>query len=550
MVDGIFLFTVLALIVAVIQILPKSDVIEIRSYPDRLLKGLLFALILLIISLMVMGAFFEYVANLEISAAIDPVNNASVLDNPVINAVSQINDSPYLSTPSVDFFIQGVSVFLLLVAGSIYLRRKNNIGDTPVFLEELDDLYLQGNYSTFFKLFEAHYDFLLMIPPVRFVPTTIRGKIKQWCGDAYEWTLLSLTNEQEGRLEAKEEVLSFIRGKFSDSNFIEKLALIKPNLGVRISFDPRVDRDLRQMLIFKFYRVLLKRPDSILHREISESMYLRSGFRHRYEVPQDSQIISAIFANLADIQDLEIIKAFGDSTSELIKIHFENQRGRQRLPGIDTFNDLEVNPIISGFLFFDLIVTEALYQKIPWHMWLYYYTHFTREICAQFPDLDVDEYYHRDDLPEIRYLHEIVYNLVGWIKLADDDPEKIDLKIDNYYCDHENGSIIKSSIVCLSQCIDTIIRTTKIPDMLKAGLVHDYLGTSFELRGSEKPVSRELGCTMARCFVREGRIDRDPAMKQTLHSLIETYDTPKLTGNPRGRRLFDELKRKTSPLER
>ena len=287
-------------------------------------------MILLIISLMVMGAFFEYVANLETFAAVDPMNNASVLDNPVINAVSQINDSPYLSTPSVDFFIQVVSVILLLIAASVYFRRKDNIGDTPVFLEELDDLYLQGNYSTFFKLFEAHYDFLLMIPPVRFVPTTIRGKVKQWCGDAYEGTLLSLTNEQEGRLEAKEEVLSFIRGKFSDSNFIEKLALIRPSLGVKISFDDRVDRDLRQILIFEFYRVLLKRPDSILHRELSESMFLRSGYRHRYEVPQDSRIISGIFANLTKIDDLDIITAFGETSLELIKTHYEKQRGQQR----------------------------------------------------------------------------------------------------------------------------------------------------------------------------------------------------------------------------
>lgn len=549
MVDSFFLFTVLALIVAVIQILPKSDVIESRAYPDRFFKGLLFALVLLIISLMVMGAFFEYVASLEKSAAEDPLNKSFVLDNPVITAVSHINDSPDLSTPSLDFFIQGVSVILLLFSASIYFRRKDKVGDAPAFLEDLDELYFQGNYSSFYKLFDSHYDFLLMVPPTKIIPATEWDRIKQRIREFKDRTITFFTEEEDQHFEINQDVLAFVRGKFSDSNFIEKLALIKPSLGVRISFDDRVDRDLRQMLIFEFYRVLLKRPDSILHRELSESMELRLDDRHRYKIPQDSQIISAIFENLGQIQDLDIIKAFGETTIELINIHYEKQRGQQRRPGIDTFNDREVNPIITGLRFFDLIVTEALYQKIPWHMWLYYHTHFVRAICAQFPDLDVDESYARDDLPEIRYLHEIVYNLIHWIEIADDDPDRIDLKINNYYCGHENGSIIKSSIICLSQCIDTIIRTEKIPDLLKGELVHAYLGTSFELRGSENLVSRELGCTMARCFVLEGGIDRDPEMKQTLHSLITSYDTPKLTGNPRGSRLFDELKRKSDPME-
>lgn len=219
---------------------------------------------------------------------------------------------------------------------------------------------------------------------------------------------------------------------------------------------------------------------------------------------------------------------------------------QQRLPGIDVFIDRETDPIISGFRFFDLIVTEALYQKIPSHMWLYYYTHFVRAICDQFPNLDLEGSYARNDLPEIRYLHEIVSNLISWIKIADDDPDKLDLSIDNYYCDHENGSIIKSSIICLSQCIDTIIRCNKIPDLLKIALVREYLENCLELRGSNKSISKNLGCIMARCFLQEGNIDKDRDMKQTLHFLIRKVDTGKLLQNPDGKQLHNLLLQKTT----
>lgn len=550
MVDSFILFTVLTLIVAAIQILPKSDIIEIQSYPGKILKPLLFLLIMIIILIMVLGGFFEYVANLEKFVSQDPGTYSHLLNNPIINWTSHINDNPYLSTPSLDFFIQGISVIILLISIFIYFYRKNKISNISIFLEELDGLYLQRNFPLFFKLFESHYEFLLMIPPGEIIPTTRRDKVIKEIGKWKDQFLLFFNEEKEKQIEINEEVLTFIRGKFYDSNFLLKLSQIKPHLGVRISFDERIQFDLRQIMVFDFYSFLLKNPDSVLHREIRESLDIKSRYRHRYAIPKESKIIVEIFAHLTYIQDLEIINAFGYTTKELIKKHYENLRGQQRLVGIDKFNDREVDPILTGFQFFNLIVTEALYQKIPWHMWLYYYIHFIREICAQFPDLDVDEYYHRDDLPEIRYIHEIIYNLIDWIKIADDEPEKIDLNIDNFYCNKENGSIIKSSIICLSQCIDTIIQTTKIPDSLVTELTHAYLRKCFELRGSEKTISKELACTMARCFVQECNFDRDQKMVRTPHSLIDSFDRALFLHNPDGRRLFDELLQKTTPERR
>lgn len=543
MADIFLLFTILALIIAIVQILPKTDVIQIQSFMTRRLKFSLFLLGMLIIILMAGSVYLEYSDTLtERSTSINQQqSNQSIIEEPE-NQPTNSN----LSSTSLNFYSQMASLLILVAFIYIYSFRNKRVNDTTGFIEALDELHLQGIYSPFFKLFESNYDFLLMVPPVKIIPTTRRGRIKQRFRDTYDRILTFFPREKERKLKTHEEVLSFVRGKFSDSNFVEKLALIKPGLGVRISFDDRVDRDLRRLLIFEFYRVLLKNPNSVLHREICESMELRLDDRHRYKIPQDSQIISAIFANLAQIQDLDIIKAFGETTIELIRAHYEKQRGQQRLAGVDTFSDREVNPIITGFRFFDLIVTEALYQKIRKHMWLYYYIHFVRAICDQFPNLDPDEYYHTNDLPEIRYLHEIIFTLIRWIEIADDDPDKIELQAANDSCADDNGSIIKSSIICLSQCIDAIIRSKKIPDLVKVQLVRGYLEKSLELRGSKKPVSKSLGCAMAKCFLQQGNIDRDSDMKQTLHSFIKQVDTGKLLHNSDGKQLYHWLLQKTT----
>ena len=545
MADIFVLFTVLALIIAILQILPKSDVIELRASLRRSTEFRLVVFVIFILFFMAASTVFDEreILSGTITASGNSttitVQPTSIWQEPGLTGFDIITSSEFYTLLS-----QILPIALLVFCVYLYSQKKE-IRNVSQFVDDLDELYAQENYSLFFRLFESHYEFLLMIKPMKTVPATKGGWKKRGNREAGGRTN---ENSDEGVQQSPEinaETLAFVRRKFSDQNFIEKLALLRPDLGVRISFDDRVDRDLRQMLIFEFYRVLLKKPDSILHRELSDSMELRLDFRHRYKIPRDAQIIPAIFANLADIQDLGIIKAFGETTIELIKIHYEKQRGRQRLPGIDTFNDQEVDPIITGFRFFDLIVTEALYQKIRRHMWLYYYTHFTRAICAQFPELDLDEHYARNDLPEIRYLHEIVFTLIRWIEIAEDEPDKIDLSAENGSCADDNGSIIKSSVICLSQCINEIIRSN-IPDSVKVQLVRGYLEKCLELRGSEKPVSKNIGCAMARCFLQEGDIDRNRDMKQTLYWLIGKVDTGKLLHNPDGKQLHNWLLRKTS----
>jgi len=548
MADSLILFTILALIVATIQILPKSDIIEMQSYPGKMLKFSLFFFILVIISIMVLGGFFEYVANLEKFVSQDPGTYSQLLNNPIINWTSQINDKPYFSTPSLDFFIQGISVIILLISIFIYFNRKNKISDISKFLEEMDELYLQGNFPIFFKLFESHYDFLMMVQPKKNASTTMRGSICLRIRKLIPSTENGITLEEkmERSHQTNEEINSFIYGKFSDSNFLIKLALIKPYLGVKISFDNKIQWEIRDLMISEFFRNLLMCKESVLHREIRNGTWGRNGYLHRYSSSGENRVLFEIYANLNDIQDLGIIKAFGDTTIELIRQYYNKFHGQERLIGIDNLDARETNPLLSGIQFFDLIVREALYQKIEWHMWLFYYIHFIREICDHFPDLDSEEDYSKNNLLDIRFIDEILFNLLHWIEIAIDEPDKINLEIQSYDCSHENGSIIKSSIICLSNCIDYINRAKKVPDFLKEKYSKEYLRVCFELCKSENKMTKDLASVMTQCLIHERDLERDPEMKQKLHSFIKNFDDVKLWENPDGKQLFDDLLKKTS----
>jgi len=296
-------------------------------------------------------------------------------------------------------------------------------------------------------------------------------------------------------------------------------------------------------LISKFYRYLLKRPESVLHNEIVGCNNFSKGSCCRYSIPVESRIISEILSNLENAKNIGVIRAFGETTIELIREEFADSRDRKGSFGIDNSNETEPNPLLSGIRIFDLIVREGLFQKIRWHMELYYYYHFIKEICARFQmSLNPEEYYTRYDYPDVRYMEDILFNLINWIRIADEEPDKIDLKIRDFGIGQENGSIVKSSIFWLSQCIHCIILSEKVPTSLKKRYTHDYLQLCFDLRGSKKEISNKLANTMAECLVHGSFSEDKGKMNQLLNSYIKTFDQLSLVpDNNNGERLLRKL---------
>lgn len=493
MADSFVLFSILALIVATYKILPRKDVIEIKASLSNLMEFFLVMIVLCILCLIVLSTALGF----------------------------------------LEILVQIFSIALFIVCLIIFFRR-GTIRNTSKFIEDLDELYKQGNAFLFFKLIDSHFQFLIA-DPFREEPNLDQNRLQK--------LLNLLPFRKRERYEPNDEIQTYIRGRFLDPNFILKMALINPYLGVKISFDEKVHLNFRQLLISKFYRYLLKRPESVLHNEILGCNNFSEGSCCRYSIPVESRIISEIISNLENAKNIGVIRAFGETTIELIREEFADSRDRKGSFGIDNSNETEPNSLLSGIRIFDLIVREGLFQKIQWHMELYYYYHFIKEICARFQmSLDPAEYYTRYDYPDVRYMENILYNLINWIRIADKEPDKIDLKIRDFGIGQENGSIIKSSIFWLSQCIHCIILSEKVPPSLKERYTHDYLQLCFDLRGSEKEISKKLANTMAKCLV-HGFISVDKwKMNEYLNLFVTTYGQQSLARhNPDDERLLRKL---------
>jgi hypothetical protein len=115
------------------------------------------------------------------------------------------------------------------------------------------------------------------------------------------------------------------------------------------------------------------------------------------------------------------------------------------------------------------MVTAAEYQGVQWHMGLYYFPHFIRQIVALYdacgPDID----------PNVEWptrashlIYQMFYVLTKWITavmyLPRDSPHLI---LENDEVVHENGNIPKSATLALGMCLETLLVAPSVGQAFK-----------------------------------------------------------------------------------
>jgi hypothetical protein len=119
--------------------------------------------------------------------------------------------------------------------------------------------------------------------------------------------------------------------------------------------------------------------------------------------------------------------------------------------------DESVTPSQLAFLVVGL--TAAACQGIKWHMWLYYYPHFLRELIDIYDDTG-DEIDRTAEWPTrgAYLIYSIVSNLIDWIEIGEDlPPNSTHLVIESVLPNHENGNIPKSAVLALGRCVGLFV---------------------------------------------------------------------------------------------
>lgn len=353
----------------------------------------------------------------------------------------------------------------------------------------------------------------------------------------------------------KSDLIENLKTKLLTDKFVNQITIFRPYFGLKIISDTKLDLVMKGEFSDLYFSNLLIERNSIFYREIADTKDFDRSNRYKFEIKEKNQILKTIFStvNVNDeptiiARQLDIYKPIGNTMLKILEkqksmkkdIYNEyNERFIAVAGNEEPYND----PIYIGIQFFNIMIREALYKKIEWHMWLYYYYHFVNQICENYSDKNLNSAPIYSEFSNVYsyFLYEIISNLKAWTELIVKDTEEVRQPLESLSCDHENANILKSSIICLILSINDIINeNNEIPTKEKESLMHMVFDLYFKLNLSIKEEPKRYGEVLLNCI-----LDVPDENKPKFIRFLDTYDTIKLMGIPgvqRGREVYNHLK--------
>jgi hypothetical protein len=334
----------------------------------------------------------------------------------------------------------------------------------------------------------------------------------------------------------------------TDPEFGAHHPLLAPELGLRIISDDSLKSFPRRKFAHMYLRTLFNAENSLLYREVRQDRAL-----------EDTRLFQTLFANCELAKTLDVYKPIGDCTRDLLRHqgskdhdHY-NERNLKTTEHSD--DHLRSDPIFVAIKFFDILVREAFYQRMTWHMWLYYYETFAEEICRNY-ELVTEDGFTTDWANDYsRLLNEIVTNMTRWLQIIErmERDSEFDIRSPENPTDSENAvsdseslsyeefirldridtdrgaNIPKATVICLVSCHKEILTTNSIPSRFKSSITHTLLDCCHDLYQHEKgSLPRKYGELMIHCIEEEMNSRREGEAYR--HAFDEAYRNKKSTG--------------------
>jgi len=555
----LFVLTILGTIVAVYSVLPGYRQLRIGySLGNK-------------VSIAVLGLLGSIVLGGYVGGLVLQHTEQEVLGQITIQDTTLYVDSLFVEVVQLGALVILLGIFLsIFFSGRVRIRNEENL------LSTLRDLHNREEYGTLADVLRDNYKPLIDHPQKPSPPQT-----RYWLDSSIPLNEFSEGDDDQARLpdlfegaveeKQPESRWAWVKEKTGEqvdqwryrgqlvryrlaetavnaSTFTETLLLdpdfggthpiLAPGLGIEVISDDSLERFPRRRFTHQYLTALLRAENSLLYREIEQNMASRGG--GRYRIDPENRLIHALLSDCERAKDLDVYKPLGDTTKDLLREQGRKEHDQyndQRLTSNNLSEDyIFSDPIYVSITFFDIMVSEALYQQMRWHMWLYYYDRFTELICENY-DL-VGESDTTTEWPNdySRLLYEMASNMIGWIDAAeqiilnddiditasskedappqdggDDDSQdglsdaedtadensdsestttedqeyKDFIRIDSINT-HRGSNIPKSTIICLLSCHKRILTTEAIPDSFKRSLTERILLKCANLRKHDR----------------------------------------------------------------
>jgi hypothetical protein len=371
-----------------------------------------------------------------------------------------------------------------------------------------EELFWSNEYSQLFALFQKHHTQLFRIYHRQFLLARLRRALAP---DPYLRINTSLSDNTPehpsitGRLISatrfllgpaanllptyeREQVIAteLLRTTLLSDRVLASLARTRPYLAVDLLREWCPAQEQFDFVNL-FIKELLKDETSILYVEIAHNHNIG---RERYYIPSTNRLLDFFLTDVKVAQDLNVYKPFGDyCIAYLDRLAREPQSDPYSL-AMDDFEEVGAwhSPLFVSIRFFDIMVREALFQNIQWHMWLFYLPELVERLArnCRFEDPLIESI---SEWPN-RYCY-LIYTAVSamcdWVvAIQYVEPAQPNVVLRSLEADHDNGNIPKSAILALCRSLRSVLNSNVLPESFKRDIADMVFRLYFTLRSLKR----------------------------------------------------------------
>ncbi len=239
----------------------------------------------------------------------------------------------------------------------------------------------------------------------------------------------------------------------------------------------QVDKYYRDDFVDLIFRKLLADSRSILFIELENTQNLHHY--SNYWILDTNKLIFYLFNDPKVAEKFGVWRPVGEYVIEKLEY-------LERHPELDIYNTNVQNfhdstrwksDIFIAIHFFDVMVSQALYKNVQWHMWLYYYRYFIEGIIKNHSNTDIYYDQYAEWPTKYEYLiYQMFSNMHNWIRSLDEiNLVQENVQIGNGNLTMNNGSIPMSTMNVIGRSLKILYDSTTISNHFKILHIFNYL---------------------------------------------------------------------------
>lgn len=257
----------------------------------------------------------------------------------------------------------------------------------------------------------------------------------------------------------------------TNEQFIEKCTEQKPEIIGEILEGITTKEQLNKRLVSQYASLLITRNSGHLIRELQLLNDFMNSILERENI-EKLRIVRGLLINTEAAHNHNVWYHFGEEAIKSLKYNSDLKTFLKKEHDDKIKNEYWSFNLYTSLVFFNYMVRECIYRDSGYHMWLYYYSYFVRDLIKS---LHGGMYDHRKE-EYASFGHYLIYEIFDtmdqWLTLSKE-------------LDHDFRVI--DTIKCIGDSVDYLIKSPSdiVGDVLKKGTLRRLISTWF--RNGEHP---------------------------------------------------------------